>query len=122
VTLVDTSIWVNHFRSGIGDLEALLTSRLAGVHPFVVGEVACGNLAKRAEVLANLGKLPSAPMASEAEVHYLLDSRRLWGKGLGWVDLHLLASSLICGWRLWTADAALDSAASMLKIRRQPTA
>jgi predicted nucleic acid-binding protein len=114
--LVDTSVWANHLRATEPRLRALLENRLVVLHPFVLGELACGNLPKRAGTIAAFEKLPVAAIASEQEVRHLLDSRRLWGSGLGWIDLHLLASAVVGQLRLWTADRAMASAASSLGI------
>ncbi len=114
--LVDTSVWANHLRSAEPRLAALLRSRRVLLHPFVLGELACGNLPKRAGTIAFLDELPVAALASEAEVRHLLESRRLWGSGLGWVDLHLLASALIEESKLWTADRPMAAAARHLGI------
>ena len=114
--LVDTSVWANHLRATEPQLVDLLENRLVVLHPFVMGELACGNLPKRAATMAAFEKLPAAEIASEQEVHHLLLSRRLWGTGLGWIDLHLLTSAVVGGVRLWTADRAMASAASSLGI------
>jgi predicted nucleic acid-binding protein len=102
MTLVDTSIWVNHFRSGVPELEDILNQKLVGTHPFIIGELACGALRKRGAVIAQLKSLPAAPVARESEVLHLLESHRLWSKGLGWIDMHLLTAALISGWTFWT--------------------
>jgi predicted nucleic acid-binding protein len=112
MTLVDTSVWVNHFRRPEAALVQLLADGMAGIHPYVIGELACGNLRDRGGTLRLLGALPRANIAREAEVHRLLESCRLWGTGLGWVDLHLLTAAAVAGWRLMTADAALNRAAA----------
>jgi predicted nucleic acid-binding protein len=117
VILVDTSVWVNHFRRGDAGLRQLLLDEAAGLHPFVLGEVAAGNLRNRSRTLHDLTLLPRIPLAQEDEVHHLLESQRLWSSGLGWVDLHILASSLLFGWNLYSADRALDAAASRLGCR-----
>ena len=114
--LVDTSVWVNHFRRRDPALPKLLLEGLVGVHPFVTGELACGSLQDPAGTLLLLRRLPQTPIATEAEVHHLLDSHKLWGTGLGWIDLHLLAAALISGWSLWTADIAMSRAAAKLGI------
>jgi len=114
--LVDSSVWMNHFRTTEPRLEALLVHELVSLHPFVLGELAGGNLSKRAETIALLEKLPAAAVAKEPEVRHLLESRRLWGTGLGWVDMHLLASALIEESMLWTADRAMAAAAKQLGI------
>ena len=118
MTLVDTSVWVNHFRRPEAALVQLLADGMAGIHPYVIGELACGNLRDREGTLRLLGALPRANVASEAEVHRLLESCRLWGTGLGWVDLHLLTAAAVAGWRLMTADAVLEKAARKVGIAR----
>jgi hypothetical protein len=118
VTLVDTSVWVDHFRRGNAVLTRLLAAEEVALHPFVLGEIAAGNLKDRTQTLACLGCLPQAPVAGENEVRHLLESRRLWGRGLGWVDLHLLASAALAGMRLLTIDRALAEAAGLLGIAK----
>jgi predicted nucleic acid-binding protein len=117
VTLVDTSVWIDHFRRGNAVLTRLLEGEEVALHPFVMGEIAAGNLKNRAETLDNLGCLPRASVAEEGEVRYLLESHRLWGRGLGWIDLHLLASAALAGLDLLTVDRALAEAADLLGIR-----
>jgi predicted nucleic acid-binding protein len=117
VILTDTSIWVNHFRKADPRLERHLRDGDILIHPFVVGELACGNLHRRREILRLLEELPAAPLARHEEVHELVEGRRLWGKGIGWIDAHLLASSLLSGSRLWTADRRLRSVAKSLGLR-----
>ena len=116
--LVDTSIWVNHFRTGVPELGDLLEQNLVGLHPFIIGELACGGLHKRGEVISSLRSLPLALVAKDTEVHHLLESHRLWSRGLGWIDMHLLTSALISGWALWTADAPLSATVNVLKLKR----
>ena len=118
MTLVDTSVWVNHFRAPDAALVALLEEGLAGTHRFIIGELASGNLKDRAATLAHFRALPTIPAASDDEVHELLEAHRLWGLGLGWVDLHLLAAAAISGWDLMTADRTLRAAAARLKLLR----
>jgi predicted nucleic acid-binding protein len=114
--LADTSVWVQHFRHGEPALAALLSEGLLLMHPFIVGELACGNLRNRAAILSYLHALPLVPLASNAEVHRLIEDRRLFGRGLGWIDVHLLASTLLSGSRLWTNDKRLASMASQLGV------
>ncbi len=114
--LVDTSIWVEHLRAGSARLQALLHDDQVLCHPFVLGEVACGNLRRREQILALLAALPEARTAEHHEVLHLLGSARLYGRGLGWVDLHLLASALLSGCTLWTLDRPLQRAAAVLKV------
>jgi predicted nucleic acid-binding protein len=114
--LADTSVWVQHFRRGEPALAALLSDGLLLMHPFIVGELACGNLKNRPAIMSYLHALPLAPLASSAEVHRLIEDRRLFGRGLGWIDVHLLASTLLSGSRLWTNDKRLASVASQLGV------
>ena len=114
--LVDSSVWIEHFRLSEPRLAALLAQELVSLHPFVLGELACGTLRQRPATLSYLKLLPAASRAPEDEVHHLLESRRFWGQGLGWVDLHLLASARIDGCRLWTKDHAMAAAADQLDL------
>ncbi len=107
MTLVDTSVWVEHLRRGSPRLRGLLDEGEVLGHPSVLGEIACGSLANRDEILDLLGALPPAAEASHAEALHALHAHRLHGKGLGWVDVHLLASALLSGAGLWTLDRAL---------------
>lgn len=114
--LVDTSIWVDHLRSGDRALAALLEHSDVLTHPFVIGELACGTLAKRNTVLELLQDLPAAPVADPAELLPFIERHRLWGKGLGYVDVHLLAAAALCpGTKVWTRDKRLRTAAQALK-------
>jgi predicted nucleic acid-binding protein len=114
--LVDTSLWIDHLRGRSGDLAVRLEAGEVVTHPFVIGELACGHLARRREVLALLAALPSAPLATHAEAMRLVESRRLAGLGLSWVDAHLLAAALLLPARLWTGDRALAAAAVRLGV------
>ena len=118
MTLVDTSVWVNHFRKPDVALSQLLTDGDAGMHPFIVGELASGNLKDRTRSLGSFRSLPQAPVVDEAEVYYLLERYRLWGTGLGWVDLHVLAAAAVASWRLMTVHRAMDRAATKIGIPR----
>src|SRR5579863_4198309 len=102
--LADTSVWIQHFRRGLPTLADRLSDGLVPMHPFVSGEPACGNLKTRAAVLSSLHALPAAKLASSTEVLQLIERRRLWGRGLGWIDIHLLASALLSHCELWTLD------------------
>lgn len=116
MVLVDTSVWIQHFRRGEPALIDGLSEGLVLMHPFVSGELACGNLSHRSEVLSDLQALPLANSASNAEVLRLIEDRRLWGRGLGWVDLHLLASALLSDCGFWTLDQRLAVAAKGLGL------
>ena len=116
MTLVDTSVWIHHLRRGDAELEALLDEGMVLVHPFVIGEIACGALCRRADVIAHLRRLPTAPLATDQEVHHLLEANRLAARGLGWIDLHLLASARLASVPLLTHDRALgDASAQVLR-------
>ena len=115
MTLVDTSVWADHFRKPNSILLTLVETRQLAGHPFVLGELVMGNLRNRDEFVFNYRLLPQAPVADEQHVHYLLNTHRLWGMGLGWVDLHLLTSAALAGWDLLTNDKALQSALSRLR-------
>jgi predicted nucleic acid-binding protein len=114
--LVDTSVWIDHFRRGNAQLERLLTEGLVLNHPAVFGELACGNLQRRAIVLALLAELPMARTLEYLEVLHFLDERKLYGIGLGWTDVTLLASARLTGCALWTLDKALAAAAAKLHL------
>lgn len=109
--LVDTSIWIDHFRRSSPDLEHLLEEGRVVTHPFVIGELACGSLARRGEVLQLFEALPVAPVATHVEVMTFINRHRLHGSGLGWLDVHLLASARLTRHALWSADRRLRAAA-----------
>ena len=115
MTLVDTSIWVEHLRAGSAGLAGLLLKSQVMMHPFIVGELACGNLKNRQEVLALLDRLPESKVASLHEVRYFIEQNQLMGRGIGYVDAHLLASAALTpGSKLWTADRRLAAVAADL--------
>jgi predicted nucleic acid-binding protein len=116
VILVDTSVWIDHFNTGVQGLGLLLEEGRVQTHPFVIGELACGGLRNRREILDRMGALPSSPMAEHHEVMHLLEAERLWSRGLGWVDLHLLASARISGGQIWTLDKPLRRVADHLDL------
>ncbi len=86
-------------------------------HPFVIGELTCGNLKNRTRTLKDLGELPAADVVTHTEVMKLIDAGRLWGKGIGWVDAHLLASALVSNYTFWTLDQSLNTAALVAGIK-----
>lgn len=115
--LVDTSVWIDHLRAGDAALEALLNRSQVLMHPFVLGELACGNLHNRGEVLRLLRDLPQAAGASNEEVLFFIERNALMGRGIGYVDAHLLAAVTLAGsTRLWTRDRRLRSVAETLKL------
>jgi predicted nucleic acid-binding protein len=114
--LVDTSIWVDHFRNVNQRLVATLESREVSIHPFVIGELACGRLSPRAEILELLAQLPQAPRATDEEVLEFIERERLYASGIGWIDAHLLASAALGRVPLWTADRPLERAVRRLGL------
>lgn len=117
MVLVDTSVWIAHLRQGDQSLVELLVAGRVVCHPFVISEVACGSLHNRNEVLRLLTALPSAPMATHEEVLWLLESERLYSRGLGWIDVHLLASARLSNCVLWTLDKTLAGVAATSPAR-----
>lgn len=114
--LVDTSVWIAHLRRGEPELRKLLEDGLVITHSFVLGELVCGHLHNRREILTYLDQLVSAPEATSQEARRLVEDHRLFGQGLGWIDVHLLASSRIAGASLWSLDQPLVRAARRLGV------
>jgi predicted nucleic acid-binding protein len=115
--LVDTSVWIDHLRSGDENLGALLNRSEVLMHPFVLGELACGNLANRDEVLGLLKDLPRSPVATDNEVLIYIEQQTLMGRGIGYIDAYLLASVALEGAaRLWTRDKRLHAVADALSL------
>ena len=118
--LVDSSVWIDHLRRRDAELVALLEAGVVMCHPFVVGELACGHLPDRKNFLAELANLPSAPVATHDEALAFLDCHALTGRGIGWVDAHLLASAYLAGHApLLTRDKRLRAIAGELGIAVQ---
>ena len=118
MVLADTSVWIDHFRRSDTSLVGFLNEGTVVMHPFILGEIACGNLRNRGLILNSLSALPSPTLATHGEVLRLLEERKLWGHGIGWVDAHLLASTLVSGCALWTRDERLNRAAALVGVRR----
>jgi predicted nucleic acid-binding protein len=116
MVLGDTSVWVDHFRRGEAALAALLEETRVLMHPFVIGEIACGTLADRDTVLELLSRLPAAPCMGDEETLSFIESKHLMGRGVGYVDAHLLGSALLAGVRLWTRDRRLATVAGELGV------
>lgn len=115
--LVDTSIWIDHLRAGDGDLVRLLEDRQVLGHRYILGELSLGNLRQRASVLRELARLPQAGLATDSEVLHFVEAERLYGRGVGYIDAHLLASlRLMPGTALWTRDQRLHTVASEMKL------
>lgn len=105
--LVDTSIWIDHLRSGSPALASLLQSDVVCTHDFVIGELACGNLRNRGEVLGLLQSLPRLSAATEEETLFFIEQQHLMGRGIGYIDAHLLAAAVIGDIPIWTKDKSL---------------
>jgi predicted nucleic acid-binding protein len=115
--LVDTSVWVDHLRVPVARLVSLLQRTEVLIHPFVVGELAVGNLRNRQRILADLRELPTASVATDAEVLAFIDRAGLHGRGIGYVDAHLLAATMLTGSAaLWTFDRRLAEVATELRL------
>jgi predicted nucleic acid-binding protein len=118
--LIDTSVWIDHFRAGNGRLARLLDGGRVLTHPFVIGELALGAMRQRGVILAALSDLPRAELATDGEVLGLIDARALCGRGVGYVDVHLLASvRLTAGAGLRTRDNRLRHVAEELGLARR---
>lgn len=117
MVLVDTSVWVVHLRNGDIELETLLHECHVACHPFIVGELACGNLRNRTEILSFLQELPMAIYAEHEEVMRFIEDHMLMGKGLGYIDIHLIASAILTEVPLWTVDKKLNEISSKLGIK-----
>jgi len=116
VILIDTSVWVDHLRETDDDLVELLQAGEVACHPFVVGELACGDIQNRDEFLTLLSALPVLAKVEDAEVLDFIDRHRLMGEGLGLIDVHLLASCMLADVPLWTRDKNLAGAATQLGV------
>lgn len=114
--LVDTSVWADHFRETESGLVALLNEGSVLIHPFIIEELACGNLPRRRETLELLHSLPAAPVAEHGEVLDFISSERLHSRGLGAVDVHLMASARLAGAKVWSKDKALYREARRLHL------
>ncbi|MGH8133085.1 MAG: type II toxin-antitoxin system VapC family toxin [Steroidobacteraceae bacterium] len=115
--LIDTSVWIDHLRRRNAPLVGLLEQARVWTHAFVIGELACGNLARRGEVLTSLAALPHVPVVPHGEVLAFIDARRLAGRGLGWIDVHLLAAATLARIPFWTLDKRLASVAAEFHLQ-----
>ena len=116
MTLVDTSVWIDHFRSRNRRLSALLETGEVLTHALAIGELSMGVFRNREEVFALLDGLPKAAAAIDQDLRGWVESRRLWGRGIGWIDAHLAASALLTPCVLWTLDARLGRVAASLGV------
>ena len=120
MVLVDTSVWVNHFRHGEPHLAKLLLDAEVACHPYIIGELACGNIANRIEILNLLRSLPLAPAVNLNEYLYFVEQNQLHASGIGFVDIHLLAAAKLAGVPLWTHDKKLHQVAAGLALSYSP--
>jgi len=116
MVLVDTSIWIDHLRKSHKRLVTLLETEAVIIHPFVLGELACGNIHNRKEVIALLHALPFISKADDDELLFFIERHKLMGRGIGLVDMHLLASCHLDSCLLWTKDRRLKDIAKEMKI------
>ncbi len=116
MVLADTSVWIQHFRESSKTLVRLLEANQVAIHPFVIGELACGNLKNRRETIQELEILPRTSVPGYFEVMEFLERYRLFGKGIGLVDAHLLASCAHSEAVLWTRDLRLRRIALGMEI------
>ncbi len=119
MVLVDTSVWVEHFRYGNIGLENQLNEGDVVCHQFIVGELACVNLSNRAEILSLLQELPFAKHAEHEEIMHSIENYKLMGKGLGYIDMHLIASAILSKVPIWTLDKKLKEVSSRLGLDYQ---
>ena len=117
MVLVDTSVWVSHLRETNGKLISLLNDGEVACHPFIIGELACGNLRNRSLLISLLEALPSAKEVQNREALAFIESNNLMGRGLGYIDINLLASAILTDLPLWTLDNNLAEAAAILNCR-----
>ena len=116
MTLVDTSVWIDHLRRSNGHLQRLLADGLVGVHEFVVGELALGHLKRSEHVISLLENLPRLDAAAHHEVIHFVRAHDLQGSGIGWVDAHLLCGARVARWTVWTNDSKLRAAARRVAV------
>lgn len=116
MVLVDTSVWVRHLRKVDPELTTRLKNGEVFCHPFVIGEIACGTLKNRTAILSLLRALPAAIQAGHEEVMDFIENYSLMGKGLGYIDIHLLASARLSNIPIWTLDKALNEVSSKIKL------
>ena len=114
--LVDTSVWIKHLRESDKNLIRLLEQGLVACHPFIIGELACGDIKNRYEIINLLNDLPSTDILDHSEIMEFIEYRKIMNKGIGYVDVNLLGSALVSETPLWTFDKALTRIANQLSI------
>lgn len=116
MVLVDTSVWIDHFRNNNQNLSSLLLKGSVSMHEFILGELACGNFKNRNEIFSLLNNISTLPIVTIDEYLYFLDSNHLFGKGIGFVDIHLLASAKLSNIPIWTFDKRLKEISAILGV------
>ena len=116
MVLVDTSIWISHFRHGHSGLQKLLKGGQVANHPYIIGELACENISNRTEILSLMRSLPMLDVVKHEELLLFIEHHKLMGTGLGFVDVHLMAAVMLAGIPLWTQDKKLKETCSRLSI------
>ena len=119
--LVDTSVWIDHLLKSTNHLQYLLLEGEVVCHPFIIGELSCGNLKNRQEIIELLQALPPVPQIEFEEYLFFIEKRKLFGRGIGFVDIHLLASAQLGNTKLWTLDKKLKLSAIDLGINYTKT-
>lgn len=120
MVLVDTSVWINHLKSKNEYLSNLLLDEKVLIHPFIIGELACGSMNNRDLILRYLDDMPRSTILEHEETLNFLNSKNLYSKGLGWIDVNLLLSAIYAKCKLWTLDQRLRTVAIGLKINYSP--
>lgn len=115
--LVDTSVWIKHLRESDKSLVRLLEQGAVACHPFIIGELACGCIKNRNEIISLLDDLPSTDILDHYDIMEFIEYRKIMNKGIGYVEVHLLASALVSETPLWTFDKALKKIANQLSIK-----
>jgi len=118
--LVDTSVWISHLRDTNSFFEELLNKGLVFCHPFIVGELACENIKNRNEILSLLKALPMASIVEHDEVLTFIEDKNLARKGLGYIDIHILASAMLSGYAIWSLDKKLSEEAMDMNVGFDP--
>lgn len=116
MVIVDTSVWISHLRHGNSTLQRLLQDGRVASHPFIIGELACGNISNRTEIISLMQALPMLDVVEHEELLLFIEYNQMMGKGLGFVDIHLLAGAMLASIPLWTQDKKLKQACSRLNI------
>ena len=114
--LVDTSVWISHFRHSNPKLQKMLQESQVACHPFIIGELACGNINNSTEIISLIQSLPMLDVVEHEELLLFIEHNKMMGTGLGLVDIHLMAAAILAGIPLWTQDKKLKQACSRLNI------